>query len=187
MSKRQYEEYEDRLAFRHDSQGSILIVVFLAFVAFTLVMISVIINVTLTLIVAILSLIFAVWIAYWSLTLCELIISRKERVLIHESTKSLSKKKKSRLISFSEITAIQIDIGDELYGGTSEREMYEVVSIKFLIKDGKEFDAVSLKANRMFRTYFNSTEQLVDRLKTFTDISHNTFKYKSHGFLGVGR
>ena len=85
---------------------------------------------------------------------------------------------------FSKITAIEIDVSDELYGGTSEREMYEVISIKFLLVDGEEFAGVSLKANREFRTEFSSIEQLVNKLQAFTSLPQNVFRFSSHSFFG---
>ncbi|MDW8201490.1 MAG: hypothetical protein RML75_09865 [Cyanobacteriota bacterium SKYGB_h_bin112] len=183
---KQYEEDEDYLVLRQDSGGAILVVLFLVFGLLPLAMISGLINVNLAFIVVILGLGFTVWIAYRSLTLCQLVIKRKEKVLVHECIHPLSKKKKSKLTSLSEIATIKIDISDELYGGTSEREMYEVIHVKFLLRGGEEFDSVSLKANREFRTKFSSIEQLVDRLHTFTGLTWNVFSFSPHSFFSDG-
>ncbi len=96
----------------------------------------------------------------------------------------LSKNKEVKIITFSKIATIQIDTSNELYGGTSEREMYEMVKITFLQTDGKEFATVSLKANREFRIEFRSIEQLVDKLQAFTGLPQNVFRFSSHSFLG---
>jgi len=164
-----------------------IIVILIAFILIPLGVLSSIINVNLVYIVVILGLGFILWFAYPWFTLCELIVKQKERALIHECTHYLSKKKKSKIISSSKITTIQIDISDELYGGTSEREMYEVISIKFLLGGGEEFASVNLKANRKFRTEFNSVEQLVDKLQAFTGLPKNVFMFSSHSFIGVER
>ncbi|MCA2504550.1 MAG: hypothetical protein IM550_14530 [Microcystis sp. M54BS1] len=185
MSKKQYEEFEDRLVFREASSGAIVIVLFLAFILFPLVIVSILINVNLVFTVLILGSGFMLWLVWRSFTLCKLILKPNEKVLIHECIHSLSKKKRAKVISFSKIKSIQIDISDELYGGTSDREMYEVVKIKFLAQSGEEFYTATLKANREFRNDFNSIEKLVNKLQTFTNLPHNVFSYTPHSFLGV--
>jgi len=186
MGKKQYEEYEDRIVFRQVSDRAQVVASFMIFLAAALIPLGGIFfyNALLGFIVIILVLGFTVWVAYMSLTECQLVIKQKEKTLVHECIHSLSNKKKSKIISFSKITTIQIDISDELYGGTSEREMYEVIDIKFFVGGGEEFDSVRLKANREFRTKFNSVEQLVNKLQTFTNLPQNVFRFSSHRFSG---
>ena len=148
-------------------------------------MLSIVINIKVTFIVVTLGLGGAVWLGYRSLTLCQLVMKRKEKALVHECVHPVSKKKKSKIIPFSQIRTIQIDISDELYGGTSERQMYEVIHIKFLLGGGEEFTVVSLKANREFRAKFSSIEKLVDKIQDFTGLPQSIFRFSAHNFLGV--
>ncbi|NJK62476.1 MAG: hypothetical protein HC921_07115 [Synechococcaceae cyanobacterium SM2_3_1] len=191
MSRKQYEEFEDRLVFRQQTLTEIIMAIFgIILCPLAIILIPPLIRgnvIFFNIPTLILGLGFGLWLVWvWrNFTLYELILKRNEKILIHECIHTLSKNKKVKVISFSEIKSVQFDISDELYGGTSEREMYEVIEIKFLAKSGEEFYTAQLKANREFRKDFDSIEELVNKLQTLTNLPHNVFSYTPHSFLGV--
>jgi len=74
-------------------------------------------------------------------------------------------------------------VSDELSGGTSEREMYDTLSVNFAVK-GEEDIRIGLKANRAFRSFFKDTVELNSKLCAFIGLSSEDLNFKSYTFIG---